>query len=297
MRQPWRTRGQFRPHKRFSASSVVAASELPPPMPAPQGTCLSMWMSAPSAVPLACLQRSGPRAGTGRRRAARGRGRGAASRPSSRQLEVQRVGPVDQHEGRLQQVVAVGAAADDVQEEVELGGRGQVVQGMRAVGLHGAAGRSGPGRTNRRIQHHAAASRRRDCVAPRSRPSPWRAERSPASPAARSRLRLPHVRRARPGPPASQSGSAASGTSSPSASRDSSSSNPAKRRRPRTVSQHVTARAAQRALRPRWVPSGEIRRSSPLLACALQFEGGGDDFCASRLGLRLPSTAPASGRW
>ena len=43
------------------------------------------------------------------------------------QLEVQRVRPVDEHEDRLQQVIAVRPLADDVQEEVELGRCGQVM--------------------------------------------------------------------------------------------------------------------------------------------------------------------------
>ena len=47
----------------------------------------------------------------------------AAERAAGAQLEVQRVVPVDQHEDRLQQVVAVGAPAGDVQEQVELGRR------------------------------------------------------------------------------------------------------------------------------------------------------------------------------
>ena len=34
-----RTRGQFRSHSRFNTTSVVAASELPPPSPPPMGSC------------------------------------------------------------------------------------------------------------------------------------------------------------------------------------------------------------------------------------------------------------------
>ena len=44
------------------------------------------------------------------------------------QVEMQDVAVVDQLEHRLQQVVAVGAAADDVQEQVELGRRRAIVQ-------------------------------------------------------------------------------------------------------------------------------------------------------------------------
>src|SRR3954462_13778006 len=42
---------------------------------------------------------------------------------------MQGVVPVDQHEGRLQQVIAVGPPAGDVQEQVELGRRRNVVEG------------------------------------------------------------------------------------------------------------------------------------------------------------------------
>jgi hypothetical protein len=48
--------------------------------------------------------------------------------PSGRTLEVQGVAPVDQHEHRLQQVVAIGAPPGDVQEQVQLGRSRHVVQ-------------------------------------------------------------------------------------------------------------------------------------------------------------------------
>ena len=47
-------------------------------------------------------------------------------------LDVQRVAPVDQHEHRLQQVVAVGASPDHVQEQVQLGRRRDVVDRAQA---------------------------------------------------------------------------------------------------------------------------------------------------------------------
>ena len=43
-------------------------------------------------------------------------------------LHMQGVGPVDEHEDRLQQVIAVRPLADDVQEEIELGRRGEVME-------------------------------------------------------------------------------------------------------------------------------------------------------------------------
>ena len=48
--------------------------------------------------------------------------------------EIDRVVQVDEREDGLEQVLAVGAAAHDVQKEIELGRRGQAEQG--AVGQH-----------------------------------------------------------------------------------------------------------------------------------------------------------------
>ena len=41
---------------------------------------------------------------------------------------MQRVTPIDQHENRLQQVVAVGAATRDVQKQVQFGRRRDIMQ-------------------------------------------------------------------------------------------------------------------------------------------------------------------------
>src|SRR6201985_2084562 len=119
-----RARGQSRFHSRLSASSTVAASELPPPMPAPQGTFFSTEMSAPKPQPLACCSARAAR----RLRSSAGRGRAESRRaevvPAQQAvvtaLDVQRVGPVDQDEDGLQQVVAVGPSSRDVQEQVQL---------------------------------------------------------------------------------------------------------------------------------------------------------------------------------
>ena len=125
---------RFRPHSRFSASSTVAASELPPPMPAPQGTFFSTEMSAPSVHAAGLLQRAG-----GAQAQVVGGQRGAevvaAQQAVVAALDVQRVGPVDQHEDRLQQVVAVGAPPGDVQEQVQLGRRRQVVERFDGHGV------------------------------------------------------------------------------------------------------------------------------------------------------------------
>ena len=122
-----RSSGQSSRQSRLSASSVEAASELPPPRPAPQGTRLSIVMSAPSAVPDARLQRAG-----GAQAEVVGGQLGeavVAGEPAvAAQLEVERVAPVDQHHQRMEQMHAVGALADDVQEQVQLGRRRDVVE-------------------------------------------------------------------------------------------------------------------------------------------------------------------------
>ena len=46
------------------------------------------------------------------------------------QFKMQRVAPVDQHEDGLEQVIAVGPAACDVQKHIELGRGWNIVQGL-----------------------------------------------------------------------------------------------------------------------------------------------------------------------
>ena len=50
-------RGRFASHRRLSASSTVAASELPPPMPPPSGTRLASAMSTPERARRLLLER------------------------------------------------------------------------------------------------------------------------------------------------------------------------------------------------------------------------------------------------
>ena len=168
----------------------------------PTGTRLSIEMSAPSAQPLAaCSARAARRhrssAGSGWPRSCRAQHAVVAA------LEVQRVAPVDQHEHRLQQVVAVGAPADDVQEQVELGRRGNVVDRVMQL-VH----------AGRRVESRAHADRRRRRRGAR-RPSlrrsgpgrrASRAARSRAWPAAGS------ARRARAGRAASRTAPPAAGS-------------------------------------------------------------------------------------
>ena len=123
--------GQSRPQSRFRASRVEAASELPPPSPAPEGRRLSIEMSAPSGVPAACCRARAAR----RQRSSAGSGwpRSWRARPAvAPALEVQGVAPVDRQHQRVEQVVAVGPAAGDVQEQVQLGRRRHVVEGRQA---------------------------------------------------------------------------------------------------------------------------------------------------------------------
>ncbi len=53
---------------------------------------------------------------------------GAADDAIGAHIEMQGVAQVDKAEGGLQQVITVGAPAYDVQEQIELGGSGYVVE-------------------------------------------------------------------------------------------------------------------------------------------------------------------------
>ena len=129
----------------------------------------------------------------------------ARQRAVAAPLEVQRVAPVDQHEHRLQQVIAVGAAADHVQEQVQLGRRRHVVTAP-AASWCAVQLRAQP--------HHRAAPARRASDVARCRSVPGRR----ASPAARSRSRARigragSPRRARAGRAASRTRRAAASVS------------------------------------------------------------------------------------
>ena len=164
-------------------------------------------MSTPSGVPLAaCSARAARRhrssAGSAAPRSWRAR------RPSVAAFEVQRVAPVDQHEHRLQQVVAVVAAADDMQEQVQLGRRRHVVQRAQRPSRSGALQpdpqrRPAGGCRARRSDDPPSELRQVDLDQPScSKPALGRRHGS---------------RRRWPRPPASQSNSAASGSGSPNA--------------------------------------------------------------------------------
>ena len=96
-------------------------------MPACAGMRFSTPMWRPGGMPVSVCRARAART----IRSSCGRASVRSSRviwPSGRSFKVQRVAPVDQHEDRLQQVVAVGPPARDVQEQVELGRCRHVVQ-------------------------------------------------------------------------------------------------------------------------------------------------------------------------
>ena len=102
----------------------MAASELPPPTP----PCIGRRFCTSIATP-ASSDRAAPRAGALRGHQVRlGRHAGQLADPlddaGGRSPEAKLVAEVDELERRLQQVIAVGAPPDDVQEQVQLAGRG-----------------------------------------------------------------------------------------------------------------------------------------------------------------------------
>ena len=111
------------PQRRFSASSTEAASELPPPSPAPTGILFATAMSAPSGQPVSRC--SAVAARTARSCCAGTLDNPLVRRisPSSRQVSVIVSPGVERDEQRLELVVAVGTTPGDMQEQIELGGR------------------------------------------------------------------------------------------------------------------------------------------------------------------------------
>src|SRR5450830_757408 len=93
-----RSRSQPSCHKWFRPSSVVAAFELPPPMPPPMGRTLSIQMSMPSVQP----------------------DHGAVAYGGRQFTDV-----VEKLKQRLQLVVAVFTAPQNVQHQIEFGRGGQ----------------------------------------------------------------------------------------------------------------------------------------------------------------------------
>ena len=177
-------------------------------------------------------------------------------------LEVQRVGPVDQHEHRLQQVVAVGAPADDVQEQVQLGRRRQVVQRafMRAAG---------PSRRARIVTAGGASRRGLDPAFGAARQADVPAELLEAGFAAGQRLRC--ARRARGGRAASRTARPAARARRAPRSASASRSAIALLRRPASASTHVAGLPAR--LRQAWCRAARSAPVAPLARVAAQLEG------------------------
>ena len=247
----------------------------------PRARCLSIEMSAPSGVPLAaCSARAARRhrssAGSAAPRSWR------ASRPSCAPLEVQRVAPVDQHEHRLQQVVAVGAPADHVQEQVQLGRRRHVEQ--RCAGSSQSSSRAAqPSPPAGRARAASDAGR----SSKRARSTASRVARSPAPGCSGTA-----GRRAGPRPaaqPVEQRGQRQ--RLAEQASRDSASRS-AKRRLALRRDQHAPRRATS-APAPASCPAAWSGRSSPLLGVAAQLEAA---LSAAPAGPAWPRRAPTGGR-
>ena len=258
-----RSSGQSSPQRRFSASRVEAASELPPPRPAPAGHALvDRDVARRARCPLAACSARAAR----RHRSSAGSG---APRSWRRQpavvaaLDVQRVAPVDQHEHRLQQVIAVGAPADDMQEQVELGRRRRR---RRA--------RARPSRSARRSRPDAHASATgaaavARCAASRSVVEARQVDRQPScSKPALAGARA--ARRAGPRPAAQPVEQAATGTLSPSASRVSASRSAKRRARPWRASSTTSAATSAPAPAMRAERRRQVERAGARIAAQLE---------------------------
>ena len=110
-------------HIWLSATSVVAASELPPPSPPPIGMLFLMAISAPSPVPVAACRARAARTVRSSDSATPAGPAGRVMRAVVADADLDAIAQVDELKHRLQLVVAVGPAADDVQHEIEFGGR------------------------------------------------------------------------------------------------------------------------------------------------------------------------------
>ena len=204
------------------------------------------------------------RAGTGRRPAAASPRSWRAQAAVVAALEVQRVAPVDQHEQRLQQVVAVGAPADDVQEQVQLGRRRHVVERAQRSSACSRAVELDPHR------RPAAAARASAATAPSAK---RREVDAPAELLEAGARGLRRARRAGPRPAAQPV--------EPGLDRHALAEHLARQRvevgeaaaRP-AASTSTTSPGCQRACAS-MLPSGVDRPSAPATRVAAQVEGGG----------------------
>jgi hypothetical protein len=118
-----RQRGKSSCQRWLSASSTVAASELPPPRPPPSGRRFSMLISTPARQRRLRLQQPSSTHGQILLRHYSRQRRVRCIKPSARGEKRNRSPCPRKRNTRLQQVVTIGTSADDVQEEVEFGWR------------------------------------------------------------------------------------------------------------------------------------------------------------------------------
>ena len=147
------TRSSFSPHSRVSATSVAAASALPPPRPACDGMRLTSRTRIPAGAfrrgTATCPSRIG---GAPDQVAVAGGNRRVGAldhEPAARRREGQGVVQAQRLQHGAHVVIAVGEQADDAQVEVDLGVRAHGERGRRhqrvsgpAVGARGLAARS-----------------------------------------------------------------------------------------------------------------------------------------------------------
>ena len=116
------------PHNWFKATSTVAASELPPPTPAPIGSRFSTSIATPCIrdTPVSAAAAARPTGGA-HDEVILSRDTGNCAEPlddpGRTLVKADRIPEIDELKRRLQLVVAVGPAPDDVQEQVQLARR------------------------------------------------------------------------------------------------------------------------------------------------------------------------------
>jgi hypothetical protein len=120
---PRAARRPVQPPQAFSATSTVAASELPPPRPPPAGMRLRTRISAPPPAARRRLQAARRAHREVRVRRHTPPALRAPDAAVGRGLDEELVAVIEQLEDGLQGVIAVGPPASDVQEQVQLGGR------------------------------------------------------------------------------------------------------------------------------------------------------------------------------
>ena len=143
------------PHSWFNATSTVAASELPLARPRPPSEAAFRPRLPPPASGTRRSRRrprpQPPRGAHGQVLVCRHACQRAQALDDTRRplVETDRIPEIDELKGRLQLVVAVGPPANDVQEQVQLAGRGPGRAGCPSTRFMGQAGPSRPRRCAR----------------------------------------------------------------------------------------------------------------------------------------------------